>query len=247
MVTGALSAKALAFTCAAAAVGQAAAATLGLGNFSKEELRKMLAPGGEAREFGYWQGMEDMVHANSESVSNEAARLGYEYLATTTVYADTDIASCGRLDTRAVVAGTGYYAVASAQAMQNHFPQGACCWCGSAGHFTGHSTGTAPMGCMSCAKGRFLKKRPYAAPMNADSHIFEKEFDIVVADICPHTGNEAWCPERAGTGNVFHSRNHFDWAHPPPGFDNYYFVFTPAPCSAEINRRIHGMSQCHRR
>lgn len=91
-----------------------------------------------------------------------------------------------------------------------------------------------------------VRRRPYEAPHGNAHSLFQKEFNVVVADICPHTGNEAWCLERVGRGNVFNSHNHFDWAHPPPGFDNYYFAFTPAPCSPQIYQRIHRMSRCRR-
>merc|ERR1719291_958004 len=112
---------------------------------------------------------------------------GHEYLATTTQYANTDIASCGKIDTIKAVAGTGFYAVASAQAMQDHFPGGSCCWCGASGSDNSHGTGVAPMGCMQCAKGRFIRKRPYNQPVWVDHALFHKEIHIVVADICPHT------------------------------------------------------------
>lgn len=49
---------------------------------------------------------------------------GYEYYASTTVYGDTPMSACGELDTRELVSGTEYFAVASAQSMQPDFPQG---------------------------------------------------------------------------------------------------------------------------
>lgn len=87
------------------------------------ELRRMLARGGPGRHPFFWANvaLSASIEANAASAAGIAQAMGYEYLATTTVYADTDIASCGRLDTK-VVRGTGYYAVASAEAMQNHFP-----------------------------------------------------------------------------------------------------------------------------
>lgn len=177
------------------------------------------------------------------SMGDEVSALGFEYLATTTVYANTCCASCGGVDTAALVAGTDYYAVASAQAMQSVFPGGECCWCGQAGG----GSGAAPMGCKSCATGRFLRKRPYGAHvMQANDALFEREIKLVVADICPHQGNEAWCPGSPGSVNTFGSKNHFDFADPPAGFDNYYLAFSPAACSAEIQQRLGQMSQCGR-
>mmetsp|Transcript_93803 Transcript_93803/g.235516 ORF Transcript_93803/g.235516 Transcript_93803/m.235516 type:complete len:269 (-) Transcript_93803:452-1258(-) len=203
-------------------------------------LDKALARGGPARSLDYW--------ANASLVSTAAvdyaAMHGHEYLATTTRYADTCCASCGKVDTAALVAGTSYYAVASAQAMQNLFAQGSCCWCGAAGAGCGHGSGTAPMGCSACARARFLPKRPYESPVWGSGRLFEKDIDIVVADICPYVGNEAWCPHQEGSSNRFGSKNHFDFANPPPEFDNFYLAFTPAPCSAEMQQRLASMSQC---
>mmetsp|Transcript_182481 Transcript_182481/g.578301 ORF Transcript_182481/g.578301 Transcript_182481/m.578301 type:complete len:169 (-) Transcript_182481:249-755(-) len=144
----------------------------------------------------------------------------------------------GSVDTAKLVQGTDYHVVASAQAMQNHFGHGECCWCGKAEASCGHASRTAPMGCTSCAKGRFIKKLPYGAPIRGGDELFGKEFNIVVADICPHKGNEAWCPEKVGHVNTFGSKNHFDWAQPPAGFDNFYFAFTPMPCAAKIKQRL---------
>jgi len=203
----------------------------------------LFARGGAARGLDYWA--NDSLVSTMASVDT-SAMYGHEYLATTTQYADTCCASCGKMDTASLVAGTGYYAVASAQAMQSYFHAGSCCWCGEAGAGCGHGSGTAPMGCSACAKGRFVPKRPYPQPVWGDHEIFHKEIDIVVADICPHLGNEAWCPRQEGTMNRFGSKNHFDFAHPPPGFDNFYLAFTPSPCSGEIQQRLGRMSQCSR-
>jgi len=209
-------------------------------------LESAFARGGRARSPEYWRNPTSLMAAVRHNVTTST--YGYEHLATTTRYLDTCCASCGKMDTAALVAGTNYFAVASAQAMQNMFGgrSGECCWCGQAGPGCGQGTGTVGMGCSACAKGRFIKKLPYDAPVGAGGGLFEKEFNIVVADICPHKGNEAWCPERAGEQNTFGSKNHFDWASPPPGFDNYYFAFTPMPCSPEISQRFHSRSKCSR-
>merc|ERR1712066_57274 len=100
---------------------------------------------------------------------------GYQYLATTTRHADTCCASCGSVDTAKVVQGSEYFAVASAQAMQDLFQDSSCCWCGEAGPGTGPGSGVAPMGCGACAKGRFLPKRPYDAPKWGSGALFQKE------------------------------------------------------------------------
>merc|ERR1719336_801205 len=142
---------------------------------------------------------------------------GYEYLATTTRYGNTCCSSCGTMDTAKLVAGTDYYSVASAESMQSLFSEyGSCCWCGKAGPSCGHGSGTAPMGCFGCAKGRFLRRQPYPGRIRASDTIFAREIKMVVADICPHRGNDAWCPERPGKPNTFGAKNHFDFAAPPP-------------------------------
>lgn len=98
---------------------------------------------------------------------------------------------------------------------------------------------------MTCAKGRFLKKRPYhGGEVKSDSKIFDLEVNIVVADICPHGGNEVWCPKSPGDKNEYDAVNHLDFVSPPEDFDNYYFAFTPAPCSEELQGRIAKMSMC---
>lgn len=194
--------------------------------------------GGAGRGQAYWSNASLALAASVEIPD------GYAYLATTTRYADTCCASCGSVDTAKVVQGTDYYAVASAQAMQDLFQDGSCCWCGEAGSGTGLASGVAPMGCGACARGRFIQKRPYDAPVSGSGALFEREIKIVVADICPHTGNEAWCPAHVGDENQFGSKNHFDFAAPPSGFDNYYFAFTPEPCPAEVEQSLTSMSQC---
>jgi len=156
---------------------------------------------------------------------------GYEFTASATRYGDSPASACGALDTASIVAGTGYYQVASAQSMQG----GSCCWCGKASSANGHSTGTAAMGCMQCAKGRFI---------GAGGAFASKEINVVVADLCPHTGNERWCPAEPGQTNAVGSKNHFDFSHPPPGIDNNYFAFTPTECSDELKARMQAMSKC---
>lgn len=222
------------------------------GNSTADELAEKAAPkqedifarGGPARSVAYWTNRSDIASADEVGVASMQSVAGYEYMATTTRYGNTCCASCGSLDTARVVQGTEYYAVASAQAMQDHFAAGSCCWCGQAGSQCGLGSGVAPMGCGGCARGRFIKKRPYDAPMWAGDDIFEKEIKIVVADICPHDGNEAWCPRSVGHVNTFGAKNHFDFASPPAQFDNYYFAFTPEPCPSELQQNLR-MSQCN--
>jgi len=196
--------------------------------------------GSAARSSAYWSNASLALAAAVSLPVTE----GYEYLATTTRYGDTCCASCGSVDTARVVQGTEYFAVASAQAMQDSFQDGSCCWCGKAGAGTGRTSGVAPMGCGTCARGRFIQKRPYDAPMWGSGKLFQKEIKLVVADICPHTGNEAWCPAHVGDTNTFGSKNHFDFAAPPPEFDNFYLAFTPEPCPAEVLQNLRSMSQC---
>merc|ERR1711963_428856 len=128
--------------------------------------------------------------------------------------------------------GTGYIAVASAQAMQPVYESyGGCgwechdetgkevefceysqcasntaahgcrckqvgaCWCGQASPANNASTGTASMGCFSCARARFLRKRPYAGGGDTSegegegegegAEFVGEEIKVVVADACP--------------------------------------------------------------
>lgn len=223
-------------------------ASLGLRSTGAAESRVATAMMGALSKGGLGRGLQFWANMSLQSAMSieESALFGHEYLATSTRYGNTCCASCGQLDTSGLVAGTDYYAVASAQAMQSVFASGSCCWCGAAGQACGRKSGTAPMGCTACAKGRFLPRRPYGAPFWGDASIFEREISLVVADICPHQGNEAWCPHSVGSTNTFGAKNHFDFADPPPGFDNYYFAFTPTPCSAEMQQRLTRMSKCGR-
>ncbi len=168
-------------------------------------MENAFARGSAGRRVEYWENkLNASLHAFA--MTDLASMYGQEYLATTTQYANTCCASCGSLDTAALVKGTDYHAVASAQAMQNAFGGKGDYWCGKAGASCGHSSGTAPMGCANCAKGRFIKKLPYSAPMSGDEQLFQKEFHVVVADVCPHEGNEAWCPQAEGQTNTFGSQ-----------------------------------------
>jgi len=156
---------------------------------------------------------------------------GYGHHATTTRYGDTGASACGSVSTAELVSGTHYYNVASAQAMWG----GHCCWCGK----SGGGGGTTGLGCFSCAKGRFLKH---------GGHGFaSEEIHIVVGDLCPHAGNERWCPEKPGRVNSVGSHNHLDFSRPPPGIDNNVFVFTPTSCSSELRQRYERLSKhgCH--
>lgn len=36
----------------------------------------------------------------------------------------------------------------------------------------------------------------------------------MVADTCPHRGNEGWCPRYQGQGNKFGVKHHFDFTNP---------------------------------
>lgn len=97
-----------------------------------------------------------------------ATSLAYELVATTTRYGDTPMASCGSVDTRALVAGTGYYSVASAQSMQNIMygvhtctwqcsPTPYCQWAGGGFGSDGHPTNGCKcrqVGDCMCGKGK---------------------------------------------------------------------------------------------
>mmetsp|Transcript_28725 Transcript_28725/g.95399 ORF Transcript_28725/g.95399 Transcript_28725/m.95399 type:complete len:276 (-) Transcript_28725:254-1081(-) len=183
-----------------------------------------------------------------------AAALGYGYMATTTRYGTNPFTACD-MDSGALVEGTDYLSVASAQAMQDLFPGGlgACepghCRCGKAGPGTGPDSPTAAMGCGTCGRGRFVRQlpRPYTIWTPEDAEIFTKEYNIVVADVCPawESQNKPWCPATPSETNSFGAHNHLDFAIVPPQYDNFYFAFTPTECSPEMKARIARMSNCH--
>mmetsp|Transcript_15982 Transcript_15982/g.34591 ORF Transcript_15982/g.34591 Transcript_15982/m.34591 type:complete len:265 (+) Transcript_15982:174-968(+) len=171
-------------------------------------------------------------------------QFGFPYIATTTRYGTNPFTACD-MDSAALVAGTDYLPVASAQAMQDKFPAGGCCRCGES---TSSGASTAGMGCGTCGKGRFVRQLPrgFYIWTPSDAQIFQKEYDIVVVDICPKSQNGMWCPSTPGTTNTFGVHNHFDFAIVPQHFDNFYFAFQPAPCSPEMEARIQRMSSCVR-
>jgi len=160
----------------------------------------------------------------------------HRFMATSTQYGTNPHTAC-LLDSAAVVAGTEYLAVASAESMQD-----GCCVCNNNGG-GGH---TASMGCGDCARGRFIRRLPRGFHIwtHLDEEIFHKEYKLVVIDICPKGDNKLWCPAKAGHTNTFGVHNHFDFATPPPKFDNFYFEFTPEECSPEIKHRFAQLSHC---
>ena len=162
---------------------------------------------------------------------------GYRYMSTTTRYGTNPFTACG-LDSGALVKGTDYLAVASAQSMQD-----GCCRCNR----DGGGGATASLGCGACGKGRFVRQLPRGFHIwtPKDKEIFKKEYKFVVVDICPHTDNNMWCPKKPGQTNTFGVYNHLDFATVPPDFDNFYFQFTPEPCDKEMKSRLARMSNCN--
>lgn len=211
-----------------------------------------LLRGGKARGAEYWENftltnetLRSGGYDHNPSIRtllNIMKGMGYDHIATSTRYGDTCCASCGLVNTAELVKGTGFYAVASAESMQAH-GIGDGHYCTSAGPTRGDTVG---MGCMSCAKGKFLQAHPFSYPLWAQPKdpIFNKEIKIVVADTCPHKGNEGWCPGKTGQGNKFGIKNHFDFTNPPAKYDNYYFVWSKIECPWRIKRRYKQLSRC---
>lgn len=162
---------------------------------------------------------------------------GYRFMSTTTRYGTNPFTACG-LDSWALVKGTDYLAVASAQSMQD-----GCCRCNRGGG----GGKTASLGCGSCGKGRFVRQLPRGFHIwtPESKEIFHKEYKFVVVDICPHTDNGMWCPKRPGQTNTFGVYNHLDFATVPPNFDNFYFQFDTEPCDKEMQSRLARMSNCN--
>jgi len=219
------------------AMWQPASARLGSPNASNAS-EDFLAEGA-GQGLDYWN---STLNFNVHNLESLPGKMGYQNMATTTRYGNTCCASCGSIDTAKLVQGTGFFAVASAESMQ----AGGI----GDGHFCTHDgpgiSGTAGMGCRSCGKGRFIAAHPMSYPMWAKpgDEIFEKEIHFVVADTCPHHGNEEWCPKAAGGKNTFGAKNHFDFASPPDKFDNYYFAWSKMDCPEEIKRRYAELSKC---
>lgn len=179
---------------------------------------------------------------------------GYHHWATTTMYGDAPRAACGGVDTHKLVAGTRYHSVASAQSMWKNCKGRGACWCGKAGG----GRGTTGMGCMSCAKGRFLHsayghkgKALYSlAETGTESPFESEEIIVVVGDLCPHPGNEDWCPQDPGKKNAYGSFNHLDFSHYPNSvphqrsIPNKNFVFSRIDCPADLKQRYWSMSKC---
>jgi len=213
-----------------------------------------LLRGGKARRAEYWENFtfaendtlrSGYYHNPSLSTLKNIMRgMGYDHLATSTRYGDTCCASCGSVNTAELVKGTGFYAVASAESMQA-YGIGDGHYCTSSAPSKGGTTG---MGCLSCARGKFLKAHPFSYPLWArpGDSIFSKELKIVVADTCPHTGNEGWCPGHRGNANKFGVKHHFDFTNPPAKYDNYYFVWSKMRCPESIKRRYRHLSKCDR-
>eukprot|EP00931_Biecheleriopsis_adriatica_P049769 TRINITY_DN2879_c0_g1_i1.p1 TRINITY_DN2879_c0_g1~~TRINITY_DN2879_c0_g1_i1.p1 ORF type:complete len:250 (+),score=57.69 TRINITY_DN2879_c0_g1_i1:53-751(+) len=175
---------------------------------------------------------------NSTALNFAASEMGgYEYFTTTTVYGDSQFGACGGIKTADLVQGTPYYNVASAQAMWLNCKSHGNCMCGK----SGGGSGTAPMGCFTCARGRFLRSAyGYKGGRllgEMDSAFASEEIIVVVGDLCPYDGNERWCPEKAGEKNSYGSLNHLDFSHPPEGIVNNNFVFTPTACPDDLRHR----------
>jgi len=217
-----------------------AAGRLGAPNASADNASADFLPGGAGRGLDYWR--NSTMSLNAMSSESLPGKMGYPHMATTTRYGDTCCASCGSINTAKLVQGTNFYAVAAAESMQ----RGGI----GDGHFCTHDGsgdgGTVGMGCGSCGKGRFIASHPMDYPLWAQpgEEIFENEINFVVADTCPHHGNEAWCPRSAGSSNKFGHKNHFDFANPPHKFDNYYFAWSKMDCPEEIKQRFGELSSC---
>ncbi|CAE8635861.1 unnamed protein product [Polarella glacialis] len=202
-------------------------------------------PGGLGRGMNYWRNTSTALNSMAQTageIHSMPRKMGYHHLATTTRYGDTCCASCGRMNTGALFERTKHHVVATAESMQGG-GIGDGHYCTKDGSSRG---GTVGMGCKSCGKGRFIAAHPMDYPLWAQpgDEIFEKEIHFVVADSCPHRGNEAWCPQHAGGENHFGIKNHFDFANPPNKFDNYYFAWSKVKCPREVQQHFDDLSQC---
>ena len=187
---------------------------------------------------------------------------GYHHWATTTMYGDAPHAACGGINTAELVRGTPYYNVASAQAMWRDCGGTGNCWCGQ----SGGGGGTVGMGCFTCAKGRFLNNAygtrgralwalmeegaSESSSSNLTSPFASEEIILIVGDLCPHAGNEDWCPSSPGRKNAYGSFHHLDFSHYPRNIDtshsvpNLNFVFNMIECPHDLWERQRRQSRC---
>ena len=207
------------------------------------------------------------VEEREEGSTNASAEFnlyGYHHWATTTMYGDAPRAACGGINTAQLVEGTPYYSVASAQAMWRDCGGTGNCWCGQ----SGGGGGTVGMGCFTCAKGRFLhnaygtrgralwalveetSETAAAGSLNATSPFASHEIILIVGDLCPHAGNEDWCPRSPGRRNAYGSFHHLDFSHYPGSIDtrrgvpNLNFVFNMIECPHDLWERQRRLSRC---
>mmetsp|Transcript_19229 Transcript_19229/g.33900 ORF Transcript_19229/g.33900 Transcript_19229/m.33900 type:complete len:257 (+) Transcript_19229:51-821(+) len=183
---------------------------------------------------------DELLALNStlDFVATEGGYGGYDNMATTTVYGDSQYGACGSIKTADLVAGTNYHNVASAQSMWRNCKSHGNCMCGA----SGGGGGTKGMGCFTCGKGRFLHSAYGTLHGAAGSSFASDEVIFVVGDLCPHAGNEDWCPEMAGQKNDYGVFNHLDFSHPPPGIRNNNFVFSQIECPADLRHRFQHMA-----
>ncbi|CAJ1452720.1 unnamed protein product, partial [Effrenium voratum] len=180
---------------------------------------------------------EHLAALEDEEASNSSfPTYGYHHWSTTTMYGDAPRAACGGIDTGRLVSGTPYHNVASAQSMWLNCGGTGSCWCGK----SGGGDGTTGLGCISCAKGRFLRsaygkrgKALYALQEEAETELeadkadetdvfASEELIVVVGDLCPSAGNEDWCPPRRGQRNAYGSFNHLDFSHYPKSIPHHH-------------------------
>jgi len=206
---------------------------------------------------------KEALNSNDEADLNATLafnKYGYHHWATTTMYGDAPAAACGGVSTAELVRGTPYYNVASAQSMWRNCGGTGSCWCGQ----SGGGGGTLGMGCFTCARGRFLSSaygtRGWALlETGANQSEFKsnypwpfasEEITLIVGDLCPHAGNERWCPTKPGERNVYGSYHHLDFSHYPQSIDtsrsvpNLNFVFNIIQCPEEMGQRRKRMSKC---
>ena len=208
--------------------------------------------------------MERTEESGGANASAEFNLYGYHHWSTTTMYGDAPHAACGGINTAELIRGTHYYNVASAQAMWRDCGGTGSCWCGQ----SGGGGGTVGMGCFTCAKGRFLhsaygtrgralwalnqetSESTSASTSNTTSPFASEEITLIVGDLCPHAGNEDWCPKAAGRRNTYGSFHHLDFSHYPPSIDtrhsvpNLNFVFNIIECPHDLWERQRRQSRC---
>ena len=120
--------------------------------------------------------------------------------------------------------GNGLYTAAASQAI---FDSAGASWCGAGCGICFKLTSTGKSPCVNCG----------------DGGVPGKSITVMITNLCPHNGNEKWCPPPGGK-NQYGSSYHFDlYANTPILGDNNVVEFEPVACPGMMKSNF-GQCQC---